>query len=270
MTTLVAAGVVMTGAALWSRHLQRYAVVDVAWGAAFVVVALAVGVVAQVLGAGAGDGLGSGDGNLWRRWLLVVLVAGWGLRLSLHLLRRVTATTDDDPRYEDMLGGLYREVPFATVVRKVFALQGAAVAIISAPVVVGVATHPHWVLLVVPGVALWSFGLVFEAVGDAQLAAYRARPRDQRPRILDTGLWAWTRHPNYFGDACVWWGLWLLGGAASGPIAAVATLPAPLVMTWFLTMVSGARLTDRRMSGRPGWDAYAARTPMFLPRPPRS
>jgi steroid 5-alpha reductase family enzyme len=249
----------MAAAAAWSHRLRRYAVVDVAWGAAFVVVAVASGVVATALGA-AGP---------VRRWLLVALVAAWGLRLARHLWSRVRAAGHDDPRYETLLGGPFREVPFGTVVRKVFALQGAAVALVSAPVVVGVAARTRWSWALVLGVLLWLVGMVFEAVGDAQLAAYRARPRDERPPVLDTGLWAWTRHPNYFGDACVWWGLWLAGGLASGPVAGLATLPAPLVMTLFLTVVSGARLTDRRMAGRPGWDAYAARTPMFLPRPPR-
>lgn len=258
-TTVVAVAVVMTAAALWSRRVQRYAVVDAAWGAAFVVAAVAAGVVATALGA---------DGPT-RRWLLVALVAVWGLRLTRHLWSRVRTSGHDDPRYEEMLGGTFAEVPFGTVVRKVFLLQGAAVALISAPVVVGTAASTRWAWAVVIGVALWLVGVTFEAIGDAQLAAYRARPRAERPPVLDTGLWAWTRHPNYFGDFCVWWGLWLAGGVATGPIAALATLPAPLLMTWFLTVVSGARLTDRRMAGRPGWDAYAARTPMFVPRPPR-
>jgi steroid 5-alpha reductase family enzyme len=258
-TTLLAAAAVMTAAALWSRHVQRYAVVDAAWGAAFVLIAVATGIVATALDA---------DGPA-RRWLLVGLVALWGLRLTRHLWNRVSTSGHDDPRYEEMLGGSYAEVPFGTVVRKVFLLQGAAVALISAPVVVGTATPTRWPWAVVLGVVLWLVGVAFEAVGDAQLAAYRSRPRADRPPVLDTGLWAWTRHPNYFGDFCVWWGLWLAGGLATGPIAGLTTLPAPLLMTWFLTVVSGARLTDRRMAGRPGWDAYAARTPMFVPRPPR-
>lgn len=257
LTTLVAAGAVMTAAAMWSHRVRRYAVVDAAWGAAFVAVAVAVAVVATVIGA---------DGAV-RRWLLVALVAIWGLRLTRHLWSRVRAAGHDDPRYEEMLGGPFREVPFGTVVRRVFLLQGAAVALISAPVVVGVATGTRWSWAVVLGVVVWVIGVVFEAVGDAQLAAYRADPG--RGPLLDRGLWAWTRHPNYFGDACVWWGLWLAGALATGPIAALATLPAPVVMTWFLTLVTGARPTERRMEGRPGWDDYTARTAMFFPRPPR-
>jgi steroid 5-alpha reductase family enzyme len=86
---------------------------------------------------------------------------------------------------------------------------------------------------------------------------------------MDRGLWGWTRHPNYFGDACLWWGIWLAGGAASGWLPAAATVASPLAMTWFIRNVTGAKLLERTMSTRPGWDAYAARVPLFFPRPPR-
>jgi steroid 5-alpha reductase family enzyme len=254
--------VVMTAAAAVARRVRRYAVVDVAWGASFGAAAVVGAVAAQLVAD-------TGPAATARRWLLAVLVVAWGGRLAWHLFRRVRGAHHDDPRYVEMMGGPFSEVPFGRIVAKVFALQAAAVAVVGAPVVAGQALAPHgaWAWMAVPGVALWLGGLVFEAVGDAQLAAYRSDPG--RGPVLDTGLWAWTRHPNYFGDACVWWGLWLVGGVASGGWGALATLPGPLVMTWFLTVVSGARLAERRMQGRPGWAAYAARTPMFLPRPPR-
>ena len=132
---------------------------------------------------------------------------------------------------------------------------------------VGTATATRWPWIVALGVLVWLVGLVLEAVGDAQLAAYRRDP-DRGP-VLDRGLWAWTRHPNYFGDACVWWGLWLAGGLATGPVAGLATVAAPIAMTWFIAVVTGVRPTERRMEGRPGWDAYAARTSMLITRPPR-
>ena len=100
-------------------------------------------------------------------------------------------------------------------------------------------------------------------------AAYRAQPRDQRPEVHDTGLWRYTRHPNYFGDACVWWGLWLSGALASGWLPALATLVAPFAMTYFLAFATGARLLEQTMMERPGYAAYAARTSMFVPWPPR-
>ena len=117
------------------------------------------------------------------------------------------------------------------------------------------------------GVVLWAVGLGFEAIGDAQLAAFKRDP--QRGRIMDRGLWGWTRHPNYFGDACMWWGLWLVGGLSSGPLVGLATIIGPVLMTHLLRNVSGAALLERTMRTRPGWDEYAARVPMFFPRPPR-
>jgi steroid 5-alpha reductase family enzyme len=261
LTAAVVVVLAMTLTALWGRRLHRVAVVDVAWGATFAAVAMAAGVVAGLLG--------DGVGTAWRRWLLVGLVVVWGGRLAWHLRSRVRGAGHDDPRYEELLGGPFDEVPFSTVVTKVFALQGVAILVVSLPVLVGLVTSVRWTWVVVVGVLLWLVGLGFEAVGDAQLTAYQRRPRSSRPPVLDSGLWAWTRHPNYFGDACVWWGLWLVGGAASGWVALLVTLVAPVVMTWFLTVVSGARLTDRRMRGRPGWATYEARTPMFFPRPPR-
>ncbi|HWJ07801.1 MAG TPA: DUF1295 domain-containing protein [Nocardioides sp.] len=258
-TSVAAAAVVMGVAAAVARRQGRVAVVDVAWGLGFVVVALACGIV----------GLARGDGDGLRTGFLVAIVVVWGLRLATHIHRRSAGHRDEDPRYEKLLGGPLAEVGMGVAVRKVFAVQGAALAFVALPVAVGVVLEVAWWPLVVAGGVLWLVGLAFEAVGDAQLAAYRAQPRDQRPQVLDTGLWGWTRHPNYFGDACVWWGIWLAGGLASGWVAGLATVIAPVVMTYFLVYATGARLLEQTMMQRPGYPEYAARTPRFLPRPPR-
>lgn len=254
----VTIAVAMAATAAWSHRVHRYAVIDAAWGAAFLAAAVVGAVVAVAIGA---------PGDSWRRWLTTALVVVWGARLAAHLFDRVSSGSHDDPRYEEMLGGSFDEVPWRRVVVKVFVLQGVAILLIAAPVVTAQVVRTRWWWAVPIGVVLWAVGLFFEAVGDAQLASYRRDP--DRPPVLDRGLWAWTRHPNYFGDACVWWGIWLAGALAAGPVAAVATVIAPVAMTWLLTVVSGARLTERRMAGRPGWDQYAARTPMLVPRPPR-
>lgn len=258
-TSVVAAVVVMGVAAAVARRQGRVAVVDVAWGVGFVVAALACGAVAQIRGVG--DGLRTG--------FVVAIVVVWGLRLATHIHRRSRSHRDEDPRYEKVLGGPLREVGMGVAVRKVFGVQGAALTFVALPVTVGVVREVAWWPLVVAGGVLWLVGLAFEAVGDAQLAAYRALPREQRPPVLDTGLWAWTRHPNYFGDACVWWGIWLAAGLASGWVAGLATVLAPVVMTYFLAFATGARLLEQTMMQRPGYPEYAARTPMLVPRPPR-
>ena len=250
---LAAVAAAMTGTAVVAFACGRIAIVDAGWGVAFVVAAIAVAATQLPLSP--------------RGILLLAMVVLWGTRLSWHLGRRTLTSDHDDPRYIEMLGGPIGEVPVSRVLLKVFLLQGVIVALIATPVTYGLSHSVRWWWVAGLGIAIWAIGVAFESVGDAQLAAYRADPR-RRP-ILDTGLWAWTRHPNYFGDACVWWGIWLVGAGASGLIPAAATIVAPAAMTFFLVAVSGVRLTEQRMIGRPGWEAYARRTPAFIPRRPR-
>jgi steroid 5-alpha reductase family enzyme len=232
------------------RRIGRYNVVDVAWGLGFV----AVAAVAATLG----------HGEPTRRWLLLALVSIWGLRLSWHMYRK-SAGKGEDPRYADLLRG----ATVGRIVRKVFLLQGFLTLFISLPLQVSAATGPTPTpLLAVTGVgvAVWLVGVFFEAVGDRQLRVFKADPAN-RGAIMDRGLWAWTRHPNYFGDACVWWGLWLI---TINGWSALSTVVSPLLMTYFLVQVSGARLTEKYMKDRPGFAEYQKRTAYFVPRPPRS
>lgn len=233
-------------------RLGRHAVVDVTWGLGFAVVAL----VAFVLSAGTGDDL--------RRWLLVVMTVVWGVRLGVHIGRRSRGGSED-PRYEAMFersGGNRNLV----ALRKVYLLQGLILWFVSLPVQVGMfAPGPVGVLTWV-GVAVWAVGLFFEAVGDAQLDAFRRDPSN-KGKVLDTGLWRYTRHPNYFGDACVWWGIFLVGAQAW---PGVLTVLSPLVMTWLLANGSGKPLLEKGMSDRrPGYDEYVRRTSGFVPLPPK-
>jgi steroid 5-alpha reductase family enzyme len=250
---ILAAAVVMGATAAVSRRRDRVADVDVAWGLSFVAVAVALAVV-------------------WpdaHSWLLALLVALWGGRLAVHIARR-SRGHGEDPRYEKMLGGPGWHAGAATVLLRVFATQAVVAWIISFPLQVAAAYDVRWWPVVWVGVAIWAIGVYFEVVGDAQLEAYKARPRESRPTILDTGLWGWTRHPNYFGDACVWWGLWVAGALSLGWVPGLATVFAPVAMTFFIRNVTGAKLLEKTMSQREGWAEYAARVPLFLPRPPRS
>ncbi len=253
----VVAVAAMTVTALVAQRQGRVVVVDVAWGVALTLAAAAAAVVGTALD----------EGTPWRAWVLVAAVGVWGLRLSWHIHQRNGG--GEDPRYERLLGGPLDEVGLGVAVRKVFAIQGAAVCLVALPVTIGAVTDVGRPPLVVAGLALWVVGLVFEAVGDAQLAAYRRQPRDERPPVLDTGLWRFTRHPNYFGDSCVWWGIWLAGGMATGWIAGLTTVVAPLAMTYFLVFATGARLLEQSMMQRPAYREYARRTSMFVPLPPR-
>jgi steroid 5-alpha reductase family enzyme len=247
-----AAALVVVFAATFAaaRRVGRYNVVDVAWGVGFI----AVAAVAAILG----------HGDPLRRWLVLALVAIWAVRLSWYIHRR-SSGNGEDPRYADMLRG----ASVGQVIRKVFVVQGFATWFISLPVqlsaVIGPTPRP---LLAVgaAGVAVWLIGVLFEAVGDRQLRAFKADPAHNGV-VMDKGLWAWTRHPNYFGDACVWWGLWLVTIAGRWSLATVLS---PALMSYFLVSVTGARLTEKYMRDRPGFAEYQQRTSFFIPRPPRS
>ncbi|MDQ6688675.1 MAG: DUF1295 domain-containing protein [Actinomycetota bacterium] len=234
---------VVTAAA--ARRAGRISVIDAAWGAALAAVALTCALL--------------GDSEPVRRWLLVGLVAAWGLRLSRHIYTR-SRGKGEDPRYEKLLatgpGG---------AVRKVYAPQGLAIWFVSLPLQVAAVADGSLGVLAWVGVALWLVGVVFESVGDAQLAAYKRNP-DRAP-VMDRGLWGWTRHPNYFGDACVWWGLWLV---AADVWPGVLTVLSPVAMTYFLVFATGARLLEATMMKRPGYPEYAEHTSMFFPLPPRA
>lgn len=256
----------MAVAAVRARQLGKVAVVDVAWGSGFVLVAL----VSAVVGTALADSGGADEGDGWRRWLVLALVAVWGLRLAWHVRSRAVGDHQgkEDPRYAEMLGGSLAEVGMAAAVRRVFLVQGAGQWLVAGPVMVGAVLGVDWWPAVVVGVVVWAVGLFFETVGDRQLAAYKAQPKESRPVVMDRGLWGWTRHPNYFGDAAVWWGLWLVAGLGSGWVAGLATVVCPVVMTLFLRNVTGAKLLEKTMMQREGYPEYAERVPMMFPRPP--
>ena len=247
---LVAVAVVMGVTALVARRLGKVSVVDIAWGLVFVVVAW----VCALLGPEP------------RSLLLAVLVTLWGGRLAWHIRRRALSA-GEDPRYEKLLSGVPPEKRFAVAVRKVFLVQGVAAYIVSLPLQVAAAgessTRLGWVAAL--GVLVFAIGIGFETIGDAQLARFKADAAN-KGKIMDRGLWAWTRHPNYFGDAAVWWGLWLI---AAEVWPAVLTVLSPVVMTYFLAFATGARLLESEMAKRPGYPEYQQRTSMFFPLPPR-
>ncbi|WP_245734563.1 DUF1295 domain-containing protein [Nocardioides exalbidus] len=252
LVALLAAAGVMGVTAAVSKRQDRVAVVDVAWGSSFVAIAIVLALVWP-------------DGH---SWLLALLVTIWGGRLAWHIARR-SHGAGEDPRYEKMLGGPGWHAGAAKVVVRVFLTQAVVAFIISAPLQAAAIADVQWWPVVWLGVLVWAVGLFFEVVGDRQLAAYKAKPRESRPKILDTGLWGWTRHPNYFGDACVWWGLWIAGAVSLGWVPGLVTVFAPIAMTFFIRNVTGAKLLEQTMSQREGWSEYADRVPLFFPRPPR-
>ncbi len=240
--------------ALWaaSLALKDVSIVDPAWGPAFVLVALA--------------GLLAGDGDEGRRRLLLALTAAWGLRLGIHLTRRKLGELGhEDKRYAEMRAKRSNFTIYSLGV--VFGLQLVLVLLVSLPLQVAAEQGDGLDWLVVPGVALWAVGLFFEAVGDFQLDRFKADP-GSKGKVMDQGLWRFTRHPNYFGDFAVWWGLYLVALSASG---AWWTIVGPLVMSFLLIKGSGAGLLEKTIGDRrPGYAEYVERTSGFFPLPPRS
>jgi len=245
--------VAMVLTAYAARRAGRISVVDVTWGLALAAVALLSAVLGEALG----------EPSSLRRWIVLALVAVWGTRLSWHVWRRAVSPQGhghgEDPRYTELLGS-GRGGPLT----RVWIPQGAAIWFVSLPVQVSAVAGDGVALVAVLGVLVWVLGVTFESVGDAQLAAYKKDP-DRGP-VMDRGLWRYTRHPNYFGDACVWWGIWLVAASAW---PGVLTVLSPVVMTWFLLFATGARLLEQTMMKRPGYPEYAARTSMFVPLPPK-
>lgn len=245
---VVAAALVVT--ALVARRQGRVAVVDATWPLLFVLVAWVSAAV--------------GEGSV-RSWVLAVLTTAWGGRLAWHLVGRLRGSRKEDPRYAELLEGVPPERRFAVAVRKVFLTQGVAAWFVGLPLMVAATTDEPLGIVAAFGALVWLVGILFEAVGDAQLKAFKADPAN-RGRVMDRGLWAWTRHPNYFGDACVWWGLWLVAAEAW---PGVLTVLSPVAMTYVLAFATGARLLERTMAQRPGYPEYMERTSMFVPLPPK-
>lgn len=191
------------------------------------------------------------------------LLAAWSLRLAGHLAAR-NWSAPEDRRYQAIRAR--NEPGFAwKSVYLVFGLQAVLAWLVAAPLAGAIGSPAPAGALDAAGALLAAFGIAFEALADAQLARFKARPENEG-RVLDTGLWRYTRHPNYFGEACVWWGFALLAAGAG----AWWTLFSPVLMTVLLLRVSGVALLERDIAARrPAYREYAARTNAFLPGRPR-
>jgi steroid 5-alpha reductase family enzyme len=258
ITTLLAINASVTALcfiALWlvSLRLKDVSFIDAWWALGLVVIAV-VSFVNSPRGSHA--------------LLLTVLCAAWGLRLGLYLLWR-WRQTGPDRRYVKILARSQAQgwSFAAAALIFVFALQAPLQFIVSLPVQLGqLSPHTDLGALAWTGAALALFGIVFESIGDWQLTRFRANAANAG-KVLDTGLWRYTRHPNYFGDACVWWGLWLIAADAG---FGAWTLPGPVLITYLLTSLSGVPTVEGHMRrSRPEYEAYIARTSGFIPLPPK-
>lgn len=228
--------------------LNRNDVADIAWGLGFVLMSwLAYALSEQSA----------------RSLLVNILVTIWGLRLAWHITQRNLKKAEDS-RYAAWRAE-WKHFYLRSYVQ-IFLLQGIFLFVILLPVLFIHASVPMPLrLLDALGTVIWCIGFVFESVGDRQLKDFLKDPAN-KGKIMERGLWAYSRHPNYFGEVTQWWGIFLC--AASVPYGFV-TVIGPLLITFLILFVSGVPMLERKYAGRPDFEAYKKRTSMFIPLPPR-
>lgn len=253
MTPLITAAVLYGGLSiLWavSVKLKDASLVDPFWGISFMVIGWTTALQ---------TGLSPG------KVLQVGVLSLWALRLFSHLMPRFLRHSEEDPRYQAFREKYGPERYWWVSYFQVFLLQGSLAMLVAAPIWVGtLATEPDaigfWQAL---GAGIALLGIATEAIADRQLTAYRADRSPDKPRVLDTGLWRYSRHPNYFGNAVLWWGLGVM--VLDHPWGGLALL-GPALMTFLLVKVSGVAMLDAQLSRtRPGYKDYMARTSGFVP-----
>jgi steroid 5-alpha reductase family enzyme len=237
---------------LISLAIRDSSIVDIFWGAGFVIAATAYFIMT--------------DGNETRSVITLILVALWGLRLTAHIGYRNIGKGEDFryQKWREQYGAAYWRVSYL----RVYVLQGVIMWIVSAPLLQaqfhGSPDAPS--ILDILGIIVWGVGFFFEAVGDWQLTRFKGDPAN-KGKVMNTGLWRYTRHPNYFGDAMAWWGFFLLALSTEGGFL---TIFSPLIMTFLLVRVSGVAMLEKSLKDKkPEYVDYIKRTSAFIPRPPQ-
>ncbi len=250
--TLAATAALMLGVWLLSLVKKDASIVDTFWGLGFVLIAAVCCAI--------------GEGYETRRILITALTGVWGLRLAAHIFFR-NKDKGEDFRYKAMRARHGKRFPVVSLY-SVFAVQGLLMWVISLPLQIGETSRlpARLTWLDWAGATIWLIGFGFESIGDLQLARFKANPKN-KGKVMERGLWRYTRHPNYFGDALLWWGFFVI--AVSTP-SGVWTLISPLIMTALLMKVSGVALLEKTlMKTKPAYRDYVARTNAFFPWVPR-
>jgi steroid 5-alpha reductase family enzyme len=245
---LIAVIVLMASVWPFSVIKRDSGMVDTFWGLGFVLVAW--------------NTFAHCDGYIWRNLLISILTTVWGFRLALHIYNR-NLNKGEDPRYKTFREKAGKSYWFTSLF-KVFLLQGILLWVISLSLQAAQMEHAPeaWTIQDTLGMGVWIIGFCFESIGDHQLAKFKADPAN-KGKVMDRGLWAYTRHPNYFGESLIWWGIFLI--AMSNP-ANVWTIISPALITFLLLRVSGVTLTERTiLDNRPNYRSYMERTSAFIP-----
>lgn len=236
----------MTTIFLYASYKKNNGLVDIAWGLGFIVLAL--------------FSFFKTHYYTQRHYVVTILIIVWGLRLSFHIWYK-NRNKGEDPRY-----ALWRKKWGDYVIIRsffqVFMLQGVVMVLVAQPIVLINSSFEGGLRLIdILGIIVWSVGFVFEVVGDYQLLQFLKNP-ENNGKILTTGLWRYTRHPNYFGEATMWWGIFLI--ALSVPHGWTAIM-SPATITFLLLYVSGVPLAESPLWSNPDFKKYAKKTSVFLP-----
>ncbi len=233
-----------------AQMMKNNGIVDIAWGTGF------------VLGAVASWLLGQPQGTV--PLVITSLVVVWGVRLTFYLARRNLGRPEDF-RYADMRRRWPSQTFYLRMFFQIYLLQLVLNYLVNLPAIVrNLEDLQGWNWLATIGLVIWLTGFIFESVGDSQLKTFKADPAN-KGKLMTRGLWRYSRHPNYFGEAAQWWGICLIA-ISDGRF--IWLLISPLVITLFLLYVSGVPMLEKKYAGRPDWEAYKAVTSKFLPLPP--
>ncbi|MEJ2108899.1 MAG: DUF1295 domain-containing protein [Acidobacteriota bacterium] len=250
---IVQVAAILLYASVWflvAQRLRRYDIADIAWGLGFIVLAFLTRFSLPEVSI--------------RGLVVLGFVTVWGLRLALHIWSRNRSGTED-PRYRKWREewGSHANI---RAYFQLFLFQGILIVVILTPVT-HILSHQDsdFRILDVAGAAVWMVGFIFETVGDFQLARFKRNPNN-RGRIIRSGLWKYTRHPNYFGEVILWWGVWLIACSVPG---GWVTAIGPATITVLILFVSGIPLLEKRYEGNTEFEEYRQRTSAFFPFPPK-
>lgn len=222
-------------------------IMDIAWGMGFVLITLVLMIDLDKIGV--------------QQIAMAVMVTFWGIRLSLHIFFR-NRRKGEDFRYQKWRkkwGRLF----YIRSYLQVFLLQGSIMLVVSLPVIIAMSADSSvFTALDLSGILVWIFGFVYEAVSDEQLRRFKKNP-DNKGKIMTKGLWRCSRHPNYFGEAVLWWGITLT--VMLQPFGWIALL-SPLLMTYLLTRISGVSLLEKHYDDNSAYQEYKQQTPVFIPK----
>lgn len=227
---------------LIAQRLENNSIVDIGWGTGFVFVAWATFI----------------NHISFQSLIIPVLVSIWGLRLTAHIYKRNHGKPEDF-RYVAMRKSWGNRAKINAFF-KVFMLQGILLYIVSLAII-GAGAHLRYPIWLVIGLLLWAIGFYFEAVGDHQLKVFLKNPAN-KGHVIQTGLWRLTRHPNYFGEAVLWWGIFLIAVSYGAPLYSIL---APITIHLLVRFVSGVPLLEKRYADNSEYQIYAQKTPIFTP-----